>query len=109
MGTVESLRLFLPNLYLVLGYWIPALLITADRLSPDPSWFEQWLSRSDERCRSACPALPAILLLPAETAYLACYPIVPVSMVTNVAGTTRQATCCGPPSPKVPRASPTCW
>jgi membrane-associated phospholipid phosphatase len=76
----DSLRLFLPNLYLVLGYWIPALLITADPLSPEPSWFERWLSRTDERCRGACPALPAILLLPVETAYLACYPIVPVSM-----------------------------
>lgn len=76
----DGLRLFLPNLYLVLGYWIPALLINADRLSPEPSWFEQWLSRSDERCRGACPAVPAILLLPVETAYLACYPIVPVSM-----------------------------
>ena len=76
----ESLRLFLPNLYLVLGYWIPALLITADRLSPTPSWFEQWLSRSDDRLRAVCPSVPSMLLLPVETAYLACYPIVPVSM-----------------------------
>lgn len=76
----DGLRLFLPNLYLVLGYWIPALLITADPLSPEPSRFEQWLYRSDERCRGACPTLPAFLLLPVETAYLACYPIVPVSM-----------------------------
>ena len=76
----ESVRLFLPNLYLVLGYWIPALLITADRLAPEPSWFEQWLLRSDDRLRGACPSVPSMLLLPVETAYLACYPIVPLSM-----------------------------
>lgn len=84
----DGLRLLLPNLYLVLGYWIPALLITADPLSPEPSGFERWLSRSDERLRGVCPPVPSMLLLPVETAYLACYPIVPVSMgiVWSVAG-----------------------
>lgn len=78
--TPDFVRLVLPNLYLILGYWIPALLITADPLGPEPSRFEQWLSRSDERWRDACPAVPSLLLVPVETAYLACYPVVPVSM-----------------------------
>ena len=78
--TPDVVRLVLPNLYLVLGYWIPALLITADRSSPEPSRFEQWLCRSDERLRDACPRVPSLRLVPVETAYLACYPVVPVSM-----------------------------
>ena len=78
--TADVVRLVLPNLYLILGYWIPALLITADPRAPEPSRFEQWLSRSDERWRDACPPVPSLLLVPVETAYLACYPVVPVSM-----------------------------
>ena len=76
----DAVRLVLPNIYLILGYWIPALLITADPLSTEASPFEQWLSRSDERWRRICPPVPSLLLMPVETAYLACYPIVPVSM-----------------------------
>lgn len=76
----DAVRLVLPNIYLILGYWIPAVLITADPLSTAASPFEQWLSRSDERWRRILPAVPSPLLMPVETAYLACYPIVPLSM-----------------------------
>lgn len=78
--TPDVVRLVLPNIYLILGYWIPALLITADPLSTEASAFEQWLSRSDDWWRGVCPPVPSLLQMPVETAYLACYPIVPVSM-----------------------------
>src|SRR5687768_485977 len=78
--TPDAIRLVLPNLYLVLGYWIPALLVTTDPLSPQRTPFEHWLSRSDERLRVVCPQVPSLLQMPVEAAYLACYPVVPVSM-----------------------------
>lgn len=77
----EGLRLFAPNLYLIAGYWLPALCVPAMlRARNEPTSFERWLIRSDAVLRPRMPSVPAALLMAAETAYLLCYPIVPLSM-----------------------------
>jgi hypothetical protein len=73
-------RLVLANVYLVLGYWIPALLVGHRDPLPGVTRFEQWLSQSDEYLRRVCPPVPTPILPLVETAYLACYPVVPASM-----------------------------
>lgn len=76
--TSAWLRAWLPHAYLVLGYWMPALLV------PPPSRatrFEQWLLRTDEAVRPRLPRIPGWLVPLVELAYLVCYPLVPVSFV----------------------------
>lgn len=72
-----ELRYWLPHLYLIAGYWVPALM-TNGRPSRR---FEAWLVRSDERLRTHLPALGAAPAVVAELAYLLCYPLVPLSFV----------------------------
>ena len=69
-----EVRAWMPHLYLVLGYWIPALL-TPSQLD---GRFEAWLRRADaslgargRRARGAGHHL--------ELAYLLCYPMVPAA------------------------------
>ena len=69
-------RQWMPHLYLVLGYWLPALLVR------DPgaaTRFERWLARSDDLLRPRLPWVPQPLRPVVELAYLFCYPLVPVS------------------------------
>jgi membrane-associated phospholipid phosphatase len=72
-------RVVLPHLYLIAGYWLPALLVDASHASHGPSAFESWLARRDAGLRSWLPAVPPGLLPLAELAYLACYPLLPIT------------------------------
>lgn len=75
-----GMRAWLPHVYLLLGYWIPAAF--APR-APNES-FERWLVAADARLTSHVPFmqpawsrdLPAGIL---ELAYLLCYPLVPAA------------------------------
>jgi hypothetical protein len=73
------LRWWLPHLYLVAGYWIPALLTPASLTGA--TRFEQWLTGSDRRCRQMLPDVPTPLVHVTELAYLLCYPLVPASFI----------------------------
>ena len=73
LAAAPGLRAWLPHLYLVAGYWMPALLVPA---SPD-SRFEEWLRRSDIGWRRSLPSVPKWLTPMVELAYLLCYPLVP--------------------------------
>ena len=74
-------RLWLmPLLYIGAGYWIPAMLVPADRVLGERTRFEGWLTRSDARLSPHLPALPPGLRFVAELAYLACYPLVPMCL-----------------------------
>jgi mono/diheme cytochrome c family protein len=70
-------RLWLGHLYLIAGYWLPALLVTRS-----PHRFEKWLLSTESFgsfgsfrwsmwCREMC-----------ELAYLCCYPVVPAAFLT---------------------------
>ena len=69
-------RAWMPHLYLVLGYWIPALFTP----SPPGARFEDWLRRADVRLRSQIPNPNAQTSHHLELAYLLCYPMVPASL-----------------------------
>ena len=75
LTAAASVRAWIPHLYLVAGYWIPALLVPT-------TWgrrFEEWLLMSDAGIRRLLPGVPAPLATIVELAYLSCYPLVPVS------------------------------
>ncbi len=69
-------RQWMPHLYVVIGYWLPALLVPA---VVERSRFERWLVRTDEVLRPRLPQLPRPLRPLVELAYLFCYPLVPLS------------------------------
>jgi membrane-associated phospholipid phosphatase len=75
-----TLRLLALQLYLVAGYWIPALVVSRDASTQIPSRFEQWLTRTDVYLRPRLPHVPSPLLVLIETAYLLCYPVVPLAL-----------------------------
>ena len=64
-----ALRLWLPHLYLVAGYWLPALLVTAPAF---PTRFERWLAGTDATLRPRLPAVPRWLEPLLELSYLVC-------------------------------------
>lgn len=69
-----EVRAWMPHVYLVLGYWMPALL-TPSQLN---GRFEAWLRRADARLGAGGRRAPA----PGhhlELAYLLCYPMVPAA------------------------------
>ena len=72
----DALRAWVPHVYLVVGYWMPALLA---RLPADPTRFEHWRSRSDGMLRPRLWGMPAPLVHLTELAYLVCYLLVPAS------------------------------
>jgi len=74
------LRLLAPNFYLVAGYWLPALVVPKSAAGLASSPFERWLAHTDARLRPGLPAVPAPIATLTETAYLLCYPVVPVSL-----------------------------
>lgn len=76
LGT-DDVREWMPLLYLILGYWLPALLAATPH---HPTRFEQWLCRSDERWRPR-GRIPSIVQQVCELAYLLCYPLVPAAFV----------------------------
>jgi membrane-associated phospholipid phosphatase len=68
------IRAWLPHLYLVLGYWIPAAFVGGTHYH-----FERWLAQADARLGVHLAGAwrpPATLL---ELAYLLCYPLVPAA------------------------------
>lgn len=69
------LRAWIPVVYLVAGYWMPALLVGVRR----DDHFEAWLTRSDTTLRRWLPPIPAAAVPLLELAYLLCYPLVPLS------------------------------
>jgi hypothetical protein len=72
-------RWLAPNLYLIAGYWLPALLVPSSRDAAAVTRFERWLADSDERVRPRLPSVPRPVRAASEIAYLACYPLVPLS------------------------------
>lgn len=73
----SALRAWLGHLYLVAGYWLPALLVPPSA----PTRFEEWLTRRDAALRRSLPPVPPLLRDVAELGYLACYPLVPVAFL----------------------------
>ena len=72
-----TVRVWIPHAYLVIGYWLPALLV--GNLSSTA--FEAWLVGTDARFRKYMPPLPGWAHHLAELSYLMCYPAVPVAFV----------------------------
>jgi hypothetical protein len=75
--TSLTVRLWLPHLYLVVGYWLPALLVGA----VNSFAFESWLVRTDALLRRLIPPLPRWVTHMAELSYLVCYPAVPAAFI----------------------------
>jgi hypothetical protein len=81
-------RMWLPNAYLVAGYWLPALVVTAR-----PAEFETWLLKTERAWRTLPTAAGTFPPPPklrrtcrvrdqvAEFAYLCCYPLVPAAFI----------------------------
>ena len=68
------LRAWAPHVYLVAGYWLPAM------LAPRPAAatrFERWLVRFD--AGFGLRAVPTALAQVSELAYLLCYPLIPAA------------------------------
>jgi membrane-associated phospholipid phosphatase len=70
-----TLRAWAPIVYLLAGYWLPALLVTPT----GEQSFEAWLVRADTDLRRWLPRVPEALAPLLELAYLLCYPLVPLS------------------------------
>lgn len=70
-----GVRAWMPITYLVLGYWIPAMLTPS---KPDAA-FEAWLRQTDADWGLAAFRVPAWIRHPLELAYLFCYPLVPAA------------------------------
>lgn len=84
-----TVRLWLPFLYIPLGYWIPVPLVPSDRGGA----FETWLRRSDHALRDLAGALPRWLAYIVEIGYLTCFPLIPVAFsVVWIGGTSADAT-----------------
>ena len=75
-----GLRTWMPHVYLVAAYWLPALLAPA---VTHPTAFERWLRHTDARLRSG--TVPRTVHHGVELAYLFCYPLVPASLVVITA------------------------
>ena len=74
-----DVRGWLGHLYLVAGYWIPALLVPADHR---PGRFEAWLARGSEHGRRLAHHLPSPIAAILELSYLLCYVLVPIAFVS---------------------------
>jgi hypothetical protein len=84
-----TVRLWLPLLYIPLGYWIPVPLVPSRRGGA----FEAWLRRSDEALRDRARALPRWLAYIVEIGYLTCFPLIPVAFgVVWIGGTAADVT-----------------
>jgi membrane-associated phospholipid phosphatase len=70
-------RLWLPFLYIAVGYWIPVALVPPARGGA----FESWLRRTDETARETIGRMPRWLTALLELGYLACFPLVLITFV----------------------------
>ena len=75
----SDVRVWLPHLYLALGYWLPSMLTVP---APGESRFEAWLRRHDEVWRRHMGALSPVAAGMLELAYIACFVVVPLAFVT---------------------------
>src|SRR5688572_25208176 len=73
-----TVRAWLGHLYLVSGYWIPALAAEHG----DGGAFEQWLASADAAWQRRLARVPRWLTRAGELAYLFCYPIVPLAFAS---------------------------
>jgi membrane-associated phospholipid phosphatase len=73
----DTARVWLPHLYLVAGYWLPALITSL----PARSRLETWLRQHDDGWRRHIGALPPAALAVLELSYLACLVVVPLAFV----------------------------
>lgn len=71
-------RAWLGHLYLVTGYWVPALAA----VRPESGAFEQWLVNADAAWQRRLVLVPRWLAHVGEVSYLLCYPIVPAAFVS---------------------------
>lgn len=74
-GRWPHVRAWIPHVYLVAGYWIPALLVQRVK----DSRFERWLVWSETALRRSLPVVKAPLAPVVELAYLLCYALIPVA------------------------------
>ena len=72
-----DVRLWLPGVYIALGYWIPVALVPPARGGA----FEAWLIRTDEVVRQKVSSMPRWLVAWLELGYLACFPLVLIAFV----------------------------
>jgi hypothetical protein len=70
-----DVRLWLPFLYIAIGYWIPVPLVPLAR----GGTFEAWLRWTDAAVGREIGRIPAWLSSVLELGYLACFPLVPIS------------------------------
>jgi membrane-associated phospholipid phosphatase len=70
-----ELRLWLPFLYIAIGYWIPVPLVPR----ATGGAFELWLRRTDTVFWRKVGYIPRWLTSALELGYLACFPLVPIS------------------------------
>jgi hypothetical protein len=75
----DTVRLWQPHAYLVLGYWVPALLVPMSATA-GPTRFERWLVRTDAVVRPRLPPVPSGVVPLLELSYLVCYPLVPAAL-----------------------------
>jgi membrane-associated phospholipid phosphatase len=78
-----AVRLWMPFLYIAVGYWIPVPLVGY----VDGGSFESSLRRTDAAARRIGCAPPAWLTPALELGYLACFPLVPIAFAAvSIAG-----------------------
>jgi membrane-associated phospholipid phosphatase len=73
----DNVRVWLPHLYLALGYWLPSMITGV----PNETRFEAWLRRHDAVWRHHMGALSPLAAGTLELAYLACFVVVPLAFV----------------------------
>jgi hypothetical protein len=71
----QTVRLWLPFLYIAAAYWIPVPLVP----SRGGGAFEAWLRRTDAAARRHARPPPLWLAQLMELGYLTCFPLVPIS------------------------------
>src|SRR5688572_24114263 len=77
-NSTSILRAWAPHVYLVAGYWLPAMLAARP---VNPTRFERWLVGADLRVRRRLPDVPDTLRPVTEVAYLLCYLLIPAAFV----------------------------
>jgi hypothetical protein len=78
-----AVRVWFPMVYLIFGYWLPALFVP---MPLDPH-FERWLVTADRKLLAGREGrrVPRSLVPLLELAYLLCYPMVPAGLAFTIA------------------------
>ena len=72
----DAVRVWLPGLYLIAGYWVPTRFLPAGA----DAGFERWLQRTDAAWRPPL-SLPRWSIHLVELSYLLCYAMIPAGLV----------------------------